>query len=190
MVQSCGDAADNPNVATSTLLTAPTDSQIYTALGEWMKTVLPAGTDIMQGQLNQTAQPIGPYCIMFLIARRRLATNSCTYTATERIVVEPTELTIQVSVFGNGAGNAVSVVQSLWRDLYAADFLTANGGILAPLYSSEPRQMQFVNGERQYEDAWSVDLKAQVNFTTTLPQQSATKLTVESFVANRPSTQE
>ncbi|MFT8764083.1 MAG: hypothetical protein ABF809_08805 [Gluconobacter potus] len=50
--------------------------------------------------------------------------------------------------------------------------------------------MLFVKGERLYEDAWSVYLKAQVNFTTKLPQQSATKLTVGSFVANRPTMQE
>ncbi|WP_143412376.1 hypothetical protein [Gluconobacter sp. DsW_056] len=72
MVETCGDA---PDFASSGITFTPTDSALYQALGEYLKTVLPSPFRIKQGQQNRTPSPVGPYCVMQLITTRLLATN-------------------------------------------------------------------------------------------------------------------
>ncbi|ATJ90548.1 hypothetical protein CIW82_07480 [Acetobacter tropicalis] len=44
---------------------------------------------------------------------------------------------------------------------------------IVPLYAGPPRQMPFVNGERQFEEHWLLDLHCQVRTTLTLPTTTA-----------------
>ncbi|GAN69292.1 hypothetical protein AA0473_1706 [Acetobacter orleanensis NRIC 0473] len=44
---------------------------------------------------------------------------------------------------------------------------------IAPLYAGPARQIPFVNGERQYEEQWQIDLHLQASFVLTLPQPMA-----------------
>lgn len=113
MVETCGDA---PDVASSGITFTPTDSALYQALGEYLKTVLPSPFRIKQGQQNRTPSPVGPYCVMQLITTRLLATNGWSYTDASRVVTELREVTVQVSAFGTGAGDALKQVCGLWRD--------------------------------------------------------------------------
>ena len=177
MDKSCSYA---PNQSTSRFTITPTEPDIFTSIGDWLKTVLPAGCTILQGQQNQTVQPLGLYATMLLITRERLATNDWTYdrTAQTRTVSEPTELAIQVNIFGTGSGDAVHRVHSLWRDMYTTEYMFNVGDYLAPLYATNPRQLGFVTAEKQYADGWSVDLHMQVNFLVTTPQQFAETVTV------------
>ncbi len=187
MVETCGDA---PDVASSGITFTPTDSALYQALGGYLKTVLPSPFRVKQGQQNRTPSPVGPYCVMQLITTRLLTTNGWSYTDASRVVTELREVTVQVSAFGTGAGDALKQVCGLWRDFYTTDWLQTNAPVLSPLSAAEPRQLGFVNGEDQYEDAWSVDLKMQVNYQRTIPQQFADKITVTTYAADLPPTQE
>ena len=187
MVQACGDA---PDVASSGITFTPTDSALYQAVGEWLKTVLPAPFRLRQGQQNRAPSPVGPYCVMQLVTTRLLATNGWSYTDTSRTVTEMREFTVQVSAFGPGAGDALKQACGLWRDFYATDWFRANAPILSPLTAAEPRQLGFSNSENQYEDAWSVDLKMQVNYQRTIPQQFASEVTVTTIEADTLTTQE
>lgn len=183
MDKGCGYAS---NQSTSRFTITPTESDIFTSIGDWLKTVLPAGTYILQGQQNQTPQPIGLNCTMLMITRRRLATNDWSYdrTAQTRTISEPTELAVQANIFGTGSGDAVHRVHSLWRDMYTTEYMANVGDYLAPLYATDPRQLGFVTAENQYSDGWSVDLHMQVNFLVTTPQQFASTVTVPVVVAD------
>lgn len=174
MVQTCGDA---PNIASSAVTFTPTDFDIHKALGQWLLTALPAPFSVRLGQQNRTASPVGPYCLMQQVTSQILATNGSTYSDAARVVTELREITVQVSAFGIGAGDALRQVAGLWRDFYATDWFRENADILSPLWAGEPRQMGFITAENQYEDQWSVDLKMQVNFTRTIPQQFADAIT-------------
>lgn len=44
---------------------------------------------------------------------------------------------------------------------------------IAPLYAGSARQIPFINGERQYEAQWQIDLHLQASFSLTLPQPMA-----------------
>ena len=47
-----------------------------------------------------------------------------------------------------------------------------------PLYTEEPRQTPFFNGESQFEERWTVDAVLQMNASITLPQLFAEQVVV------------
>jgi len=171
MVQGHCDTPDGGSL--SRIIQSPADEEIHAALGSWLLTVVPVGYQVIQGQTNRWAPPPGDFLIFTPLMRRRIATNAWSYTDTTREVVEPVECTVQLSAFGETSGNAVQRCVALWRDVYAADWFRANVGILAPLYATEPRQSAFINASKQYEDNWTADIRFQVNFTLSVPQQFA-----------------
>lgn len=53
-----------------------TEAQIYTALGNFLLTVLGLpDTQVILGQVNRTSSPEGDYCVMWPLRRPRLSTN-------------------------------------------------------------------------------------------------------------------
>ncbi|MGZ2484275.1 hypothetical protein ACVITL_002798 [Rhizobium pisi] len=59
---------------------SPTQSNILTALRSFLLAVLPAGTEVVQGQENRVPEPIGDdFVIMTPFLQNRLATNIDTY---------------------------------------------------------------------------------------------------------------
>ncbi|WP_215754205.1 LIC_12616 family protein [Acetobacter sp. P5B1] len=167
-------SSNPPDITAPGLLVTPSEKDIYTAVKAWITSILPFFITIRQGQLNDVAAPIGPFMLMTIIGRERIATNGWTYTETERVVVEQTRISMQISAFGQGSGNLIQSVLMLWRDMSAADALAASGLPIAPLHTSDIRQLGFINAEKNYEDCWSVDLILQANITTRIPQQFAT----------------
>ena len=89
---------------------------------------------------------------------------------------QPTEVTIQVNLYGPSAADYVQIVSTLLRDFYAAEAFAASGLPVAPLYAGEPRQTPFDDAESQYEISWSVDVVLQVNAVVTVAQQFADQL--------------
>ncbi|MBS0959782.1 phage neck terminator protein [Acetobacter thailandicus] len=177
MVQSARHPPD-AIVGTADKFVRPSEADIYTVTGQWLGSIFPFTVNVIQGQQNRAPLPPDPCLIMTIIDRTRLATNSSSYTESTRTVTEPTQITMQVQTFGRGSGNLIQSVKQLWRDENAVDFFKQSGFPLAPLYTSGIRQLGFINGERQYEDQWSIDLLLEANITITLPQQTANKLTI------------
>lgn len=164
-----------PAVTASTSINGqtPTEAQIYSSVGLWLRQVLLTGTVILEGQENFTPSPIGPYVVMEIVSRQRLATNSWSYANGERSLVEPVRMGMQINLFGRTAGENVGRIQQLWRDFYTTDALRALGGYISPIDTSEPSQAPLVNAEANYEDQWTIDLRFQVNLTTVIHQDFA-----------------
>ncbi|MFT8720024.1 LIC_12616 family protein [Acetobacter sp.] len=165
--------------ATPLYVVTPTEKDIYTAMRAWLLSILPDCMRVIQGQQNRAAAPLDPFAVMTIIARDRIATNGWSYTDTTRVVEEQVKLTMQVSVFGQASSNQMQLITALWRDMEAVDYFRAQPIPITPLYTSSTRQLGFINGERQYEDCWSVDLTMQVNLTVSVPQQFADSLSVD-----------
>jgi hypothetical protein len=98
------------------------------------------------------------------------AVSSETMSAGSMLVETDAELVVQVDLHGPNSADAAVVLQSLFRDGYAADQLEP---LASPLYADEPRQLAFVTAAKEYENRWSVDLHMQVNTTVLTPQQFA-----------------
>ena len=114
----------------------------------------------------------------------------------------PTQLTVQLDFHGPAGGDNAQIFTTLFRDQYGCDYfsqttftlgeltnstganITANGNNLdvpglitaAPLYTSDPRQVPFDNGENQIEYRWSVDAEIQINPVVTVSQGFASNL--------------
>lgn len=84
--------------------------------------------------------------------------------------LQPTEVTIQADIHGPMSADNAARIATLWRDQFGID---ACANVIAPLYTSEPRQIPFDNGEQQVEERWVVDLAMQANVTITTTQQFA-----------------
>ncbi|KVS50696.1 hypothetical protein WK39_27945 [Burkholderia cepacia] len=162
-----------------------TDRQALAALRMFLLSLVPDGVEIVRGLDNRVPEPPGAdFIVVTPILRERLSTNVATYrdgfpaSPSVKGVRQATRLTVQIDVHGPASGDTVQVIATLWRDPFASDALTAAGIDIAPLYSSEPRQMPFLNEARQVEPRWSVDLVMQVNPLVTVPQDFAAALEV------------
>lgn len=115
-----------------------------------------------------------------------------------RNVLQATQMTVQVDVHGPASADSVQAIATLFRDQYACDLfrfgpavdaensgpidseagwaITSEPLDIQPLYTSDPRQVPFVNAEQNYEYRWSIDLVLQANIVVTVPQQFADKL--------------
>jgi hypothetical protein len=79
----------------------PSESDIFTALGNWIQSVIP-GVEVVQGQLNRVPEPVSPnFVIMTTMFRERLATNIDTYADCQFTgSVAADQLTISAIQFG------------------------------------------------------------------------------------------
>lgn len=156
-----------------------TESQVMDALRAFLLSLNLAGApEVVQGQANRVAEPIGADFIVFTpTGRTRLETNVETWDASPDPAPGPvaidrgrgTEITVQLDIHGpNGSDNA-QVIGTLWRSDYACRAIDAT--IFQPLFATDGHQMPFINGERQYENRWvmSVVLQANPIVSTTMP---------------------
>jgi hypothetical protein len=172
-----------------------TESQIFKALRSVLLGILPAGTEVVQGQQNRVAEPKGAdFCICTPILRTRLETNRDTFTdaplATPPIgtrdSLAPTQVTIQLDVHGPASADNAQMISTLFRDEYATIEFARLPYDVQPLYADDPRQIPFESGEQQTEERWSVDVVLQANPVTGTAQDFADVVTVTTIEADAP----
>src|SRR5690242_883670 len=57
-------------------LASPSEDDCFTAIGAFLDSILPAGTEVVVGQVNRVPQPKGTdHIVMWPIMRNRIATN-------------------------------------------------------------------------------------------------------------------
>jgi hypothetical protein len=93
-----------------------------------------------------------------------------------RMDVMDTEFTVQLDVHGPNSTDNIQALATLFRSEVACYAFKQSGLDMQPLYTSDPRQAAFTNGENQYEDRWTIDAVMQINPIVTTPQQFADQL--------------
>jgi len=106
------------------------------------------------------------------------AVGSAKLASGTQTILQPTQLTVQLDFHGANSADYVQTFTTVFRDDYAVQGLASSGVDIAPLYTSEPRLLPFLNGEQQIEFRWSVDAVMQVNPVVTIPLQFADSLSV------------
>lgn len=158
----------------------PVQDDIYTAVKAFLLGILPLdNAHIVKGLGNRTATPDGPFVVMTAILNHRLRTNQDTWDETTE---DPTliereqgvQITMQLDVYGPDSFDWASIVTTLWRDDYGCQALSPN---CQPLYSDDPRQVQLVDGEQQYEQRWLISAYLQYNPIVSTAQDFAAELT-------------
>jgi hypothetical protein len=93
-------------------------------------------------------------------------------------LVQPTEIVIQLDVHGPASADNAQIITTLFRDEYATQAFAEQQDVAAPLYTSDPRQMPFINAEQQYEWRWVIDASLEARITTSVLQQFADQVAV------------
>lgn len=162
-----------------------TETQALTALGNFLVSVLPP-IAVIRGQVNQVAPPAGDFVTMIPILRERLSTTvtlasdgsfNSPSTPGIRTDRQSIKLTVQLDVHGPISGDNAQIVTTLFRSSFATDYFDGLAIGVQALYTSEPRQMPFLNAEQQIDARWSFDVVLQLDPVITSSQDFARELT-------------
>jgi hypothetical protein len=160
-----------------------TETQVLTALRSFLMLVLPTGTEVVRGLDNRVPEPSGVnFVVMTPVLRARLETNTTTFqdnypvSAGLRTDLQPIKLTVQIDVHGPQAADNTQIITTLWRSEWATIQFAASGYDVVPLYTDEPKQLPYLNGEQQVEIRWVIDAVMQTNPVVTTTQDFAASL--------------
>lgn len=171
----------------TTFALTPTEDDVFEALRAFLQDILPPIDDataheVIVGQENRVPEPTQPNYVVFIPLRMpRLSTNfeQLTDEGLVRSMRQAAQAVFQLDVHGPQAFNNANRISTVSRSSYAAEFFEARGEPIAMLFADDPRQAQFVSGEKQYEDRYIIEANLQVNFTMTAVAQSARALSVD-----------
>ncbi|MFT9026478.1 hypothetical protein [Acetobacter indonesiensis] len=108
---------------TATAITqTPQTANITTAIRAFLLAIVPPDTPVQLAQQNRTVAPSGPFALVTLLNRQPLATVAQADTATTSRFCLPEDVTVQVSLFGPGAGNNAQCLATLFRTPWACQF--------------------------------------------------------------------
>jgi hypothetical protein len=163
-----------------------TEAMTFIALRKFLISIMPNGMEIVRGEDNRVAEPVGPDFITMspLGVRERLSTNITEYSdgypndPQIRADMEPTKVTVQIDVHGPMSADNAQIITTLFQSDFGFDKFTEFGYDVSPLFASEPRHIPFTNGEQQIELRWSIDLAMQCNPVITNSQEFAAALAI------------
>lgn len=165
-----------------TVIISITEDQIMSALRAFLLSVVPAGVEVVQGQDNRVGEPTtGDFIVMTPATRTRVSTNVDTWsndpdTADQLTMTRGTFVDVQLDIHGPNSADNAQIITTVWRDDFAVEAI--EGAIFAPLYASDGHQMPFINGEKQFENRWVVDLFLHVKPAVTVGQDFANRGTI------------
>lgn len=102
--------------------------------------------------------------------------SSQTIAAGTQTLLQPTQLSVQIDVYGPNSSDNSQIITTVFRDEYAVDQFSTYGYDVTPLYASDAKQTPFISGEAQYEERWTLTAVMQMNPVVTVPQQFASQL--------------
>lgn len=160
-----------------TLVVTPTLGALFTALGNFIQTVLPAGVPVIQMPANRAAMPAAApgFVGMTAVLQERIMTNLDRWdpAAVMPVAIEieqAVRLRMQLDCFGAASSDWAVMLSTVLRDEYGC---TALAPALSPLYCDAPKFAPLIDGEEQYEHRWIVDAFLQYNPVTSIPMQFA-----------------
>lgn len=155
--------------------TAPTQFDIYVALGDFLSAV--TGNEVVRGQINRVPMPDGPdFIVMQSVGRSAVATTVREYDvgAQEQEMGLSTTLTFQVDCYGPEAAEAAQTIVTTFRSLWGVEQFKAAG--VSPLHCTDPQQMPVIAGEQQWIQRWMIQCAFHGTIALSVPQQFADTL--------------
>lgn len=83
-----------------------------------------------------------------------------------RGMTQETQVTWQVDVHGPNSEDNAQAITTAFRDEFAVTFfagLPPPQNQVSPIHADDPRQLNFINAEEQFEDRWVIEVHLQVN---------------------------
>lgn len=164
------------------LVVAPTLQDVYTLLRAFVISVVPAGTEVIQGLENRASMPTPPtptpagwgfVCMTATVLRgHRTPQESWDISDPDPVAISIEQgilVRVQLDCYGPVSADWAVMLTALLRTDYACRVLAP----VAPLYADDPVQAALVNGEEQYEERWIVGANLQYNPIVSTPMEFA-----------------
>lgn len=160
-----------------TVTVSPLQVDLFTAVRAFIRTIVPAGTEVVQGIDNRVPMPKGDFVLMTLLTQPRLTTNQDSYPNTwiTQEARASMQCDIQLDFWGADSQAWATMVETLWRDSVGCAALAPT---CQPLYAENPRMLPLVSGEEQYVQRWMLKASLQYNPVTVTSQDFADTLDV------------
>lgn len=157
------------------------EQEIYGELWDYLTALFP-NIPVVQGLQNNS--PLPPNAIVMTLMPYAQDLDQSQYYndgETEESMVQVSKLQMmQLDFYGDDAYNKVMKVSTLWRSQYTTEALKG----VQPLYANNPRNMEYVNEQDQYEKRFLLEIALQYNPYYTYSEQSAD--TVPTLEINPP----
>lgn len=158
----------------------------FSALRTFLLAILPAQTEVVQGQANRVPMPqSGNFVVMTPSRLQQMAQTVHDWAEPTAPAPAPgsdeisrsTALHFQLDVYGPASAENATVITTLLRDSYGYEALKPSG--IAPLYAEDPFQMPLVAGEQQWIQRWTIRAALHGNIAVTVPVEFADTLITE-----------
>jgi hypothetical protein len=161
-----------------TLTVAPLMDDVITDVGNFIVSIVPAGTPVLRGPIDRAAYPNVDFVLVTPVFRDPLRTTIVTHDPDAGVArwEQGTKVELQVDLYGDTLGaDWCAMFSTMWKTEYACDALgtIAPGVPCSPLYTDGGRMMPLVTGEEQYSERWMVRTFLQYNPTVSTPQDYA-----------------
>lgn len=173
----------------------PSEDQVFDAVWQAISALFPPeiAANVFKGFQNMTSTPLDSYVAISPGVNQRQDQIRHDYDPVNQLVLigRHTTYSYQVDCYGPAGPDYASIISIAWRSGYMADYVTANALPFQILYADEPQQLNFSNGELQYEQRFMLRVYLQVNQTVALPQDffvGPTPVIVEPPADNLPVT--
>lgn len=141
------------------------------AVADFLQPLMPVGTQIVRGQVNDVPAPMPPSIVITEIGQPQYTTTRkrpITIGGTQDYVM-PVQLRFQLDFYGWGGGEMSNITTTMIRSIYPEGRF--HDGV-KPLYCTDAFQSPLMTGEKQFEARWTQELYVQYNAPVTVAQES------------------
>lgn len=152
-----------------------TVDNVIDALATFIQPFVGTG-EIVRGQINRVATPKNPCVILsdLLLVDLETPWDLGEITASAIDMRAPKRIDIQADFYGPDSSDQCAAVKGVLRSGYATSQFPDG---IKPLYCTDGMQVDYSNGEQQWQQRYSITVSLQYNPVVGLPQQFADVLT-------------
>lgn len=165
------------------------ESDLRTALRGFLLSLVGDEYEVVRGQDNRVPMPGGKFITMTGHHNDELNKpysnwqDSGKPTGGKELTNQAKKWICQLDIYGEEASSVASTIFTMARSRWAVRQFAAltqdKGFSITPLYADTPRQTTMINGEKQYEERWTLDLHLQFNAVISTPMEFAEELYVK-----------
>lgn len=141
------------------------------AVADFLQPLMPTGTQIVRGQVNDVPAPLPPSIVITEIGQPQYTTTRkqpITVDGTQTYVM-PVQLRFQLDFYGWSGGEMSNITTTMIRSIYPEGRFPEG---VKPLYCTDAFQSPLMTGEKQFEARWTQELYVQYNAPVTVGQES------------------
>ena len=146
------------------------EQEIYNEIWDYLTALFPS-LPVVQGLQNNSPLPHNAIVMTLMPYTQDLDQSQYHHDSeAQESMIQGSKLQMmQLDFYGDNAFNDVTKVATLWRSMHTTEALKG----VQPLYANNPRNLEYVNEQDQYEKRFLLEIALQYNPYYTYAEQSA-----------------